>query len=114
MHQSHAMANLSSITLKRLAQTPLILPEKGFATRKKVDELFRQNQLKPTIGIEMDDVHTIIHTLSGGQWATILTQAAVRGEANLKQIPILCTDSLSSQGCLFWPRLFHLSLDKGT
>jgi LysR family transcriptional regulator, cyn operon transcriptional activator len=48
----------------------------------------------------MDDVHTIIHTLSGGQWATILTQAAVRGEANLKQIPILCADSLSSQGCL--------------
>lgn len=104
VHQSHAMANLSSITLKRLAQTPLILPEKGFATRKKVDELFRQNQLKPTIGIEMDDVHTIIHTLSGGQWATILTQAAVRGEANLKQIPILCADSLSSQGCLFWPQ----------
>ena len=35
VHRSHPLAGLSSITLKRLAQTPLILPEKGFATRKK-------------------------------------------------------------------------------
>ena len=57
-----------------------------------------------TVGVEMDDVHTIIHALKSGQWATILTQAAVRGEAGLVQIPILCNDHLTSRGFLFWPQ----------
>lgn len=35
VHCSHPLAELSSITLKRLSETPLILPGKGFATRKK-------------------------------------------------------------------------------
>lgn len=52
----------------------------------------------------MDDVHTIIHSLKNGQWATILTQAAVRGEEDLVQIPILCNEHLTSRGYLFWPQ----------
>lgn len=34
VHESHPLSTLSSITLKRLSETPLILPERGFATRK--------------------------------------------------------------------------------
>lgn len=104
VHQSHPLAGLSSITLQRLSQTPLILPEKGFATRKKIDELCRKHQLKLNVGIEINEVHTIIHALANGQWGTIMTQAAVRGEAQLVQIPILCADQLTSQGFLFWPQ----------
>ena len=89
VHQSHSWAGLSSITLKKLEQAPLILPEKGFATRKKLDSICRKHQLKLKVGIEINDVHTIIHTLSGGYWSTILTEAAVRGEPNLVCIPIL-------------------------
>lgn len=102
VHRSHPLAGLSSITLKRLSETPLVLPGQGFATRKKVDELCRSQHLKLTVGVEMNDVHTIIHTLRAGYWATILTQAAVRGEEDLVQIPILCADALASEGCLFW------------
>lgn len=102
VHRSHPLAGLSSITLKRLCETPLVLPGQGFATRKKVDELCRIQHLELTVGVEMNDVHTIIHTLREGYWATILTQAAVRGEEDLVQIPILCADALASEGCLFW------------
>lgn len=101
VHCSHPLAELSSITLKRLSETPLILPGKGFATRKRIDDLCRKHQLELTVGVEMNDVHTIIHTLREGYWGTILTQAAVRGEENLVQIPILCADKLTSQGFLF-------------
>ena len=93
VHRSHPLAGLSSIT---------VLPGQGFATRKKVDELCRTQHLELTVGVEMNDVHTIIHTLREGYWATILTQAAVRGEEDLVQIPILCADALASEGCLFW------------
>jgi len=63
VHCSHPLAELSSITLKRLSETPLILPGKGFVTRKRVDDLCRKHQLELTVGVEMNDVHTIIHTL---------------------------------------------------
>lgn len=102
VHRSHPLAGLSSITLKRLSQTPLVLPGKGFATRKKVEELCRTHELELAVGVEINEVHTIIHTLREGYWATILTQAAVRGEEELIQIPILCADKLTSEGCLFW------------
>lgn len=102
VHRSHPLAGLSSITLKRLCETPLVLPGQGIATRKKVDELCRTQHLELMVGVEMNDVHTIIHTLRAGYWATILTQAAVRGEEDLVQIPILCADALASEGCLFW------------
>ena len=104
VHRSHPLAGLSSVTLKRLSQTPLILPARGFATRKKIEELCSKHHLVLNVGVEMDDVHTIIHALKGGQWATILTQAAVRGEPELVQIPILCNDHLTSRGFLFWPQ----------
>lgn len=104
VHQSHPLADLTSITLKRLSETPLILPEQGFATRKKVDELCRKHHIEPVVKLEMNDVHTIIHTLRNGCLGTVLTQAAVRGEADLVQIPILYADKLTSQGCLFWPQ----------
>lgn len=104
VHRSHTLAQLSSVTLKRLSQTPLILPAQGFATRKKIEELCRRHHLTLNVGVEMDDVHTIVHALKTGQWGTILTQAAVRGEPDLVQIPILCDDSLTSRGFLFWPQ----------
>lgn len=104
VHQTHPLSRLSSITLKKLEQTPLILPEKGFATRKKLDAICRKHNLQLTVGIEINDVHTIIHTLTEGRWGTILTEAAVRGEPNLIRIPILCADHTSSKAFLFWPQ----------
>lgn len=104
VHQSHPLADLTSITLKRLSEASLILPEQGFTTRKKVDELCRKHHIELNVILEMNDVHTIIHTLRNGCWGTVLTQAAVRGEADLVQIPILYADKLTSQGCLFWPQ----------
>lgn len=103
VHESHPLSSLSAITLKRLSQTPLILPAQGFATRKKIDMLCRQNHLSLNVGIEINDVHTILHALSDGSWGTILTQTAVQGEAHLVQIPLLYADKLTSQGFLFWP-----------
>lgn len=104
VHHSHRLASLSSITLKRLSATPLILPERGFATRTKIEELCRKNRLSLTVGIEMNDVHTILHLLRGGEWGTILTQAAVADEPDLVRVPILCAEPLTSPGYLFWPQ----------
>ncbi len=104
VHQSHPLAGLSSVSLKRIAQTPLILPDKGFATRKKIEEICQKHALRLNIGVEVNDVHTIVHALRSGLWATILTEAAIRGEVELMQIPILYADRLTSPAFLFWPQ----------
>ena len=104
VHHTHPLAGLSSIMLKKLEQAPLVLPEKGFATRKKLDSICRKHGLKLNVGIEINDVHTILHTLAGGRWATVLTEAAVRGEPNLICIPIICADHTTSKAFLFWPQ----------
>lgn len=102
VHKSHPMADLSSITLKRLSRTPLVLPDIGFATRKKVDEMFRDNGLNPRVGVEMNDVHAIVQMLESGYWGTVLTQAAVQEEPDIVEIPIISSEQLISRGYLFW------------
>lgn len=104
VHKTHPQAGLSSITLKRLEQLPMILPEQGFATRKRVDAICRRNGLRLNVGIEINDVHTILHTLAGGKWATLMSEAAVRGERELVCIPVLCADETVSKAYLFWPQ----------
>lgn len=107
VHKTHTQAGLSSITLKRLEQLPMILPEQGFATRKRVEAICLRNGLKLNIGVEINDVHTILHTLSGGKWATLMSEAAVRGERDLVCIPILCADETVSKAYLFWPQSIY-------
>lgn len=104
VHRTHPFAGLSSITLKKLQQLAFILPERGFATRKKVDAICHRNGLELQVGIEINDVHTILHMLAGGKWATMTSEAAVHGEPNLVCIPILCADQTTSKACLFWPQ----------
>lgn len=107
VHHTHPQAGLSSITLKRLEQLPLILPEQGFATRKRVEAICRRNGLELNIGVEINDVHTILHMLSGGKWVTLMSEAAVRGERDLVCIPILCADETVSKAYLFWPQTIY-------
>lgn len=104
MHRSHPYAGLSSMTLKKLEQLSLILPEQGFATRKKVDAICRRNGLKLNVGVEINDVHMILHALAGGKWATLMSEAAVQGERDLVCVPILCADQTASKAYLFWPQ----------
>lgn len=54
--------------------------------------------------MEINDVQTIIHLIRNGNWSTILTRAAIKDEADLKAIPILSAETLTSQAYLFWPK----------
>lgn len=104
VHKSHPLASISSISLKKLSEISLILPAEGFATRRKIDKMCVNNNLRLNIGMEINDVQTIIKLINNGNWATILTQAAIKGEQDLVKIPILVADKLISQAYLFWPK----------
>lgn len=103
VHKSHELSDLTSITIKRLSQTPLILPEKGFTTRTKVEELCMKSGTQLNVCVEVNDVQTIINTLKDSIWGTVLTKAAIRDENELRMIPIVSGERLVSQGYLLWP-----------
>lgn len=104
VHKLHPLSDISAITLKRLSETPLILPARGFATRQKTEEMCRAKKLDLNIAMEINDVQTIIHLLYGGKWGTILTEAAIRNEQDLIKIPIISVEHLTTKGFLFWPK----------
>ena len=100
VHESSPLAHLSSISLKRLQNIELILPAVGFATRMKTDEICCNNNITLNTVMEINDVQTI----RKGNWGTILTKAAIKDEPDLKAIPILSAEILTSQAYLFWPK----------
>lgn len=104
VHESHPLAQLSSISLKKIQGIDLILPAVGFATRMKTDEVCCKNNITLNTVMEINDVQTIIHLIRKGNWGTILTRAAIKDEPDLKAIPILSAEILTSQAYLFWPK----------
>lgn len=104
VHESSPLAHLSSISLKRLHNIELILPAVGFATRMKTDEICCNNNITLNTVMEINDVQTIINLIRKGNWGTILTKAAIKDEPDLKAIPILSAEILTSQAYLFWPK----------
>ena len=67
----------------------------------KTDEVCNKNNLKLNMVMEINDVQTIIHLIRKGNWGTILTRAAIKYEPDLKAIPILTAETLTSQAYLF-------------
>lgn len=104
VHKSHPLSSLSSISLKKLQESELILPAHGFATRIKTDEIFSKYNIVPNVIMEINDVQTIINLIKRGNWGTILTLSAIKDEPELKAIPILSAEILTSQAYLFWPK----------
>lgn len=104
VHSSHPLAGISSISQKKLAEVPLILPAQGFATRRKIDELCYKNGMNLNIKMEINDVQTIISLVKKADVGTILTKAAVKEESELVKIPIITADKLLSNAFLIWPK----------
>ena len=104
VHKTHPSAGMQAVTLEKLAQMPLILPAKGFATRERIDKICEQKKLELHVDMELNDVHTIINLVNTGNWGTILTFAAARNEDGLVKIPIRSDIDLSTHAALFWTK----------
>jgi len=52
----HPLAGIKQVTVQQIAQYPLILPPKGIATRRKLEELFEKCKLEYRIVMESSNV----------------------------------------------------------
>lgn len=103
VHSSHPMAGLDAVSLRKISGSPLILPARGFATRKAIEDACIANEIRLSADMEINDVETILRLLRDGRHGTVMSQEAVRDVPELVQIPITSRERLISQAYLFWP-----------
>jgi LysR family cyn operon transcriptional activator len=99
----HALAKEKQTTLKQLATVDLALPGKGFISRIQIDELFRKNNIQPTVRLELNDVHSLLTLVKKENWATILNEKAVIGWDGLVVVPIE-GKGLSNRSYVLWQK----------
>lgn len=66
----------------------LILPNKGFSSRVSLDNMLRKHNIRPSVQIEVNDVHSLLSLVEKGNWATLLNEKALIGWDKLTGIPI--------------------------
>ena len=90
--------------MNEIGQFSLLLPSKGFITRRVLDAIFKKKRLSPFINIELNDVHSILHLVNTGHWITIVSLASIKDQPELVAIPIDTDEDLSTHASLFWAR----------
>ncbi len=73
----HKLAKLNVINIKDLANVPLCLLPKTYATRRLIDDSFKKAKVIPKISVEIESVNSLIETSSYGNLATIVPERAV-------------------------------------
>jgi LysR family cyn operon transcriptional activator len=101
--KNNSLAKLKNVDLKQLAQLELILPGKGFSSRTFINELFYKNKMKLNVKIELNDVHSLLSLVQGGQWATVLNEKTIIGWDNLVAIPI-AGQEVKKQSYILWQK----------
>ncbi|MGO4772777.1 LysR substrate-binding domain-containing protein [Flavobacterium sp. W22_SRS_FK3] len=86
--KKHPLADLDKIAFKKIEEVPLILPVRGFNSREFLDELFLKNNMKPKVSIELNAVHALLRLVADSDWATIVTEKALKDWDHLKAIQI--------------------------
>ncbi|WP_299990430.1 LysR family transcriptional regulator [uncultured Pontibacter sp.] len=81
------LSDRTSITLEEIAQLPLAITTKGNGLNHFIMKAFKESGLKSNIGIEVNDIPTILELVKTGQWHTILVQTSVNHK-ELVTIPI--------------------------
>lgn len=95
------MANLSKITMKEIGRMKLILQSNGFSSREMLNEIFKKNNISPSIQIEINDVHSLLSMVESGNWATIINEKAITKWDSLVPIPITGKE-IYRQASILW------------
>lgn len=101
--KKHPLAKLNRISLKELAQTEMILANKGFSSRDMLDEIFKKNNIIPNIKIEMNDTHSLLSLVDTGNWVTIINEKTITGWEDLVAIPITGKE-LYKEAYILWQK----------
>jgi LysR family transcriptional regulator, cyn operon transcriptional activator len=90
LKREHEFAVKKHVSPRRLAELPLILPNKNHNVRSFLDEVLQRDDVNVDIKMDLDDINTILQLVSAGSWCTVLIAATATSAAwpNLTAIPL--------------------------
>ena len=99
----HPLAGRRSLAMKALADLPLALLPRTFATRRLIDASLRQADVVPTVRVEMDSVEALLGVCRFGDLASIVPERAARQAPDLRAIALTEPQLVRHAGIL-WRR----------
>jgi len=83
---THALARLKKVELKQLAGQDFVTFERDIPTRRAVDRILREHDVKVNIVMELDNVDTIKRAVEIGSGIAVLPKMSVAPEVELKTL----------------------------
>jgi len=80
--RGHALAEVERPTLEQLAEHPLVLYQPTVTGRTRIDQAFERARLRPLVALEAIDSDVIKTYVRLGLGVGIVTELAMRGDAN--------------------------------
>ncbi|WP_029525073.1 transcriptional regulator CynR [Polaromonas glacialis] len=99
----HPLARRRSLAMKALANLPLALLPRSFATRRLIDASLRQAGVAPTVRVEMDSVEALLGVCRHSDLASIVPERAARQAPDLHAIALTEPQMVRHAGIL-WRR----------
>lgn len=99
----HPLARRKTIAMKALANEPLALLTRSFATRRLIDDAFREAGVTPSVRVEMESVESLLAACRSGVLASIVPERAAEQAQDLCSIALASPQPVRRAGVL-WRR----------
>lgn len=98
----HRLAKRRSLRMTDLKDVPLCLLPRSFATRRMLDEAFKQANLSAEVRVEMESVNALIEACKTGMLATIVPErAAAMNKDQFRAVPLTDPRPIRHAGILW-------------
>ena len=101
VNPAHPLARRKSLAVKDLAQVPLAMLPRAFATRRLVDESLRAAGVVPQVRVEMESVEGLLDVCRWGDLACIAPERAARQASDLHTIELRSPTMVRHAGILW-------------
>jgi LysR family cyn operon transcriptional activator len=98
---SHPLVRRKTLAMKALADVPLALLTRSFATRRLIDDAFREAGVTPSIRVEMESVESLLAACRSGVLASIVPERAAQQAADLHSIALVSPQPVRRAGVLW-------------
>jgi len=101
--RDHPVSGRDRVDLADLGGIPLALITREFATRRLIDDRFREAGIGPEVIVEMNDIDSLLEIVRLGTGATVLSRRAVTDIRGLALVRIVAPD-MTRTAALLWHR----------
>lgn len=98
---AHRLAARRNVPMRTVGDLPLCLLPRSFATRRMLDEAFRDAGIAPPVRVEMESVSATIAACEGGELATIAPERAAAMNPQMRALAISGRQPVRHAGVLW-------------